>query len=263
MKIGIYGDSYASANSKEAVKWFELLADKLKTGQPIKKPWWKLFGKEIDIKPVDIELTIYSRAGSSFFYTYQKFLQHHADNDLNIVLATGSGRYPHVVSVQNRDFVITSEPHVEQIVKMLDGKITVSDMRKLADVKAWFRASKGEFNITMQELMLEKIEKLHSNTLYYPCFADSFSKERFKSYELDQNFNVMHTMWHRQLELLGLSSDSIGLAETNNLCGHLGPEFNEFFAEMLYKRIQTGKWDHSGLLDITLTKPLEFYYKLD
>ena len=119
-----------------------------------------------------------------------------------------------------------------------------------------------------QELMdaiiyLEKIEKLHSNTLYYPCFADSFSKERFKSYELDQNFNVMHTMWHRQLELLGLSSDSIGLAETNNLCGHLGPEFNEFFAEMLYKRIQTGKWDHSGLLDITLTKPLEFYYKLD
>lgn len=262
MKIGIYGDSYASSNSVHAVKWFELLAAKLREGQPVKKPWWSFFSNTVENKPQEVEIKSYAKAGSSFFYTYKQFLKSHNNQDLNIVLVTGSGRYPHVVKIENREFVITTEEHVEQIVKLLNGKISVSDMRKLADVKAWFRASAGDFNITMQELMLTKIEALHDNTIFYPCFSDSFDKERFAKYGLDQQFNVMHTMWHRQLELLGLPNYGIEAPESENMCGHLGPEFNEFFAEMLYKRITTGKWDHNGLLDVTLKNPLNFYYKV-
>jgi len=263
MKIGIYGDSYASANSTHAVKWFDLLAEKLRNGQEVKKPWWSFWSKKTEPAPGKVELTSYAKAGSSFFYTYQKFLKTHNEQDLNIVLVTGSGRYPHVVKIEQREFVITTEDHVEEIVRMLNGKISTSDLRKLADVKAWFRASAGEFNLAMQELMLTKLESLHNNTLFYPCFADSFAKERFERYGLDQQFNVMHTLWHRQLELLGLPSVGMSAPETGNLCGHLGPEFNEFFAEVLYKRITTGKWNHTGFLDVTLQNPLDFYYKVD
>lgn len=261
MKIGIYGDSYAYATTTNPVKWFELLAEKLENNEPVKKSWWPFFKKK-ESKPITTEknqVSVYSKGGSSLFYTYQQFVKTNAEHDLNIVLVTGANRYPKTLRINGYDYVFTTESHIESLVKTIK-TLSVTDMKALADVKAWFRASHSEFNVEMQELMLQKMETLHDNTIFYPCFSDSFTKERCEKMGLEHGVNEMHTLWYRQLELLGLSSDA-PLDESENICGHLGPEFNEFFAEVLYKRIKTGKWDHSGLLDVTLKNPKEFYYK--
>jgi hypothetical protein len=70
----------------------------------------------------------------------------------------------------------------------------------------------------------------------------------------------MHSLWFRQCELLGIDPNTFTALEKETLCGHLTEEFNIFFANMVYKKIQTGKWDHSGFLDVTIKKPRKFYY---
>lgn len=269
MNIGIYGDSYASANSPNAVKWYELLAKKLELDDPVpqKKSWlsWFKKNKEETVRtPTTTNINVYSFAGSSLFYTYNKFKENCKKNDLNIVMVTGPTRYTKSLYLTSTKLthVITSEPQIDNVIQMHAGKLTPADKNRLIFLKGWFKSLDYDFCVEMQELMLEKMEAMHSNTIFYPCFSDSFSKERFKKYKLDADKDHAHVMWHRQLELLNILSDNFSSQETLNMCGHMGPEFNEYFASVLYKKIKTGEWDHSGLLDVKLNNSLPFYYNI-
>jgi len=269
MNVGIYGDSYASANSPQAVKWFELLAEKLendKTPAP-KNSLFSFFKKEKKTEKnffgEKINLNIYSWAGSSFYYTYKKFLENYKSNDLNIVLVTNPGRYTKKLDLTKSKFkqVITTEPHIDQVIQTFAPELTPVDKNKLIFLKGWFKSQDYEYVTDMHELMIQKMESLDESTIFYPCFSDSLSQERSKKYGLDVQTEHMHVYFHRQMELLNLPMTDFAAPETENLCGHLGPEFNEFFANVLYKRIKTGKWDHSGMLDVKLNKSLLFYYQ--
>lgn len=269
MNIGIYGDSYASANSPQAVKWYELLAKKLETGGPVhqKKSWLSWFKKpknETFDASTNVNVNVYSFAGSSLFYSYNKFKENCKKNDLNIVMATGPSRYTKSLYLTSTKLthVITSEPQIDSVINMYGSKLTPADKNRLIFLRGWFKSLDYEYCSEMQELMLQKMESMHNNTIFYPCFSDSFSKERFEKYKLDSEKHQAHTMWHRQLELLNIPMDNFSTQETSNLCGHLGPEFNEYFASVLYKKIKTGEWDHSGLSDVKLQHSLPFYYQV-
>lgn len=267
MKIGIYGDSYASSNSKYAVKWYELLAEKLKgynISSPAKKSFWNRFKKTPAPQEEQHSLEIYSLAASSLFYTYNQFVDTHHKQDLNIVMVTSLDRYTKEItlaSVKNKH-AITSEPQIDSLLKIYEGQLSPSDRNKLVYLRGWFKSVDTRYNRVAHDLMLAKMESLHPNTIFYPCFVDSLiTPERYKAHGLEEGVHFAHSFWMRQLELLGQDMDGFSLGETQNMCGHMGPEFNEFFANLLYKRITTGKWDHSGMLDIELTHPPGFYYK--
>ena len=264
MKIGIYGDSYASANSPSAVKWYELLAKKLENvpTTTIKRKWWQL-APSVETPKQENTLSIYSLAGSSLFYTYQQFVSTCQNQDLNIVMVTGPGRYTKKLklpSVQT-EMVVTGEAHLDSVLEMFATRLSPSDRNRVAYLRGWFKSVDDDFCNTAADLMIDKMKSIHSNTIFYPCFSDSFSIERFKQEGLRQQLHHAHQMWHRQLELLGKDANTFGEQESENMCGHTGPEFNEYFADVLYKKITTGNWDHSKFFDVTLTHPYNYYYK--
>lgn len=246
MKIGIYGDSYTTPHGKFDVptNWYNYLASLLSdTHGPT-------------------TINHYGRAGSSLYYTYRTFLDTNHENDLNIILVTGSSRYPHVVelSVPGNSRTFTSKQHVQSCFTDLAHMLTKDDIIKLNSVIGWFDASIDQkYFQDLAELMVDKLI-ISPNTILYPCFPDSFSSDQLKRQNLDKDIHFMHSLWFRQCELLGIDPNTFTALEKETLCGHLTEEFNIFFANMVYKKIQTGKWDHSGFLDVTIEKPRKFYY---
>jgi len=246
MKIGVYGDSYTTCHGlyDEPTNWYNKLASLL---SDIRGP---------------TTINHYGRAGSSLYYTYRTFFDTHHENDLNIVLITGPNRYPFIVQMEKPSHIrtFTSKQHVISTIDALADTLTNDELKKLNNVAAWFDACLDEryFN-DVAELMVDKISST-SNTIVYPCFSDSFTREQFKKHNLNKDMHFMHSLWFRQCELLKIDTDSFTALEKKTLCGHLSIEFNVFFAEVLYKRVQTGKWDHTGLLDVTISQPRKFYY---
>lgn len=275
MKIGIYGDSYAASNSPNATKWFELVAEKLEKdvdNKPQKKSLFSFFKKKnnflYDVKYGEKNsLVLHSRAASSFFYTYNKFLQTHHEQDLNIVLVTTPTRYTKTVNLTSVKFnhVITSEQHIDSLMNLYANKLTPGDKNKLIYLRGWFKSIDEDYHNEATDLMLEKMENLNKNTIFFPSFPCALiSKEREHRHGLDRDKHFMHSFWIRQLELLNIKqSNDFNAPETENLCGHLGPEFNEFFANMVVNKIKTGKWNSDGLLDVKLQHSLPFYYKVE
>lgn len=267
MRIGVYGDSYASSNSDYAVKWYEVLAEKLQgvnlTKKQTKRPWYSLFKKNSKIESKGEKHTVhnYAFAGSSFFYTYQKFMDTCDENDLNIVLVTDPSRYTKFVTLTSIKFnhVVTGEAHIDGIINIYSGKLTPKDRNTLVYLRGWFKSADYKYQSEAQDAMLDRMEERHSNTIIYPCFADSFRPSRLEKHGLS-DLTHMHVMWIRQIELLNHDPNTFSKSETGNLCGHLGPEFNEFFANVVYKRIITGEWNHDGLFDVKLTKPFDYYF---
>lgn len=246
MKIGIYGDSYTTCHGlyDEPTNWYNKLASLL---SDINGP---------------IQINHHGRAGSSLYYTYRKFFDTYHENDLNVVLATGPSRYPHVVelSVPGNARSFTCKEHVQSCFTDLAHMLTSDDIAKLNSIIGWFDASTDErYFQDLSELMIDKLMTV-PNTIVYPCFPDSFSAEQFKKQQLDKDIHFMHSMWYRQCELLNIDPNNFIALEKEPLCGHLSIEFNVFFAHMLFKRIQTGKWDHMGFFDVTVKHPRKFYY---
>lgn len=247
MKIGIYGDSYTTSHGfhDQPTNWYNKLASLLS-----------------DIYDT-VQINHHGLAGSSLYYSYRKFFDTYHENDLNIVLVTGPGRYPYTVELDTpgNSRTFTSKNHVESTVQQLSHMLTDNDIKKLNNVVGWFDASIDErYFQDVSELMVDKISSV-SNTIVYPCFSDSFTIEQFKKQKLDKDMHFMHSLWYRQCELYNIDANSFTALEKPTLCGHLSTEFNEFFAHVLFKRIHTGKWDHTGFLDITLSQPRKFYYE--
>lgn len=247
MKIGIYGDSYTTSHGDfyRSSNWYNELSE--------------LIAKD---QHVPVNINHHGRAGSSVYYTYRKLLDTYHENDLNIVLLTGPGRFPFTVelSVPGNSQTFTCKEQVHGCIQLLNNILTEDDIKKLNNVISWFDASDDHRYFTdVSDLMTDKIESI-PNTIVYPCFSDSFTPERFSKYGLDRDIHYMHSLWFRQLELLDIEVNDFTAQETENLCGHLVPEFNLFFANMVFKRIKTGKWDISGFLDVKINGPRKLYY---
>ena len=246
MKIGIYGDSYTTFHGShdQPTNWYTKLASLLSDNNS------------------KVDVAHYGMGGSSLYYSYQKFHNTHRENDLNIVLITGPSRYPFSIQMEtpNHIRVFTCKEHVMSTIDALADTLTNDELRKLNNVIAWFDACLDDryFN-DVGELMVDRISST-PNTIVYPCFSDSFTSEQFKKHNLNKHMHFMHSLWFRQCELLKIDPESFSAIEKKTLCGHLSMEFNVFFAQVLYKRIQTGKWDHTGLLDVTISQPRKFYY---
>lgn len=253
MKIGIYGDSYTTPHGPFNVptNWYNRLV------------WLIKHDTHSDLGYSEPILTHYGLGGSSLYYSYRKFTETAYLNDLNIFLVTSLNRFPTCLPLSihgGRDWPFTCESQVHSFKETWKDELSENDNLRLDDLAAWFRVVDGQYNIDMAELILDKLESMNTNTIFYPCFSDSFSDNRYKKHKLDKTLNHMHSMWIRQLDLFDINPDNFNAMETDKLCGHLVPEFNLFFANMMFKRIKTGKWDNSGFFDVKIDGPRKLYY---
>ena len=196
MKIGIYGDSYTTPNGRFDVptNWYNQLV------------WLLKHDSNSDLRHIEPKITHHGLGGSSLYYSYKKFTESAHLNDLNIFLVTSLNRFPTCLSLSihnGRDWPFTCESQVHSFKETWKDELSENDNSRLDDLAAWFRVVDGQYNIDMAELMLDKMESMNTNTIFYPCFSDSFSDTRYKKYKLDKTLNHMHTMLYiyRQSQL--------------------------------------------------------------
>ena len=82
----------------------------------------------------------------------------------------------------------------------------------------------------------------------------------FDKINLDPYDHPMHSFWHRQLEKLGIDSSNFTAGEKTTLNNHLTPEYNEFIANVFYKKLTKNTWDFTGIDDINIQLPKTHYY---
>lgn len=243
MKLGIYGDSYADAKNKSSsICWYNILAKKISN---------------------DVEISNHAEAGSSLYFSYKKFLETQHQYDFVIFLVTEPHRYP-VKFLPKKAKInghITSIPHIENILTNFSKELNQEEKIFLHNLKGWFKASDQSYNLEIADVLLNNVEQIRTDTIIYPCFFQSFTRERFIKYKLDPDLHPMHSFWIRQMDLLNIDIKNFTAIEKDTLAGHLTPEYNEYIAKMFLSKIKTGIYDHNGLFDITITQPKTHFYK--
>jgi len=243
MKIGIYGDSFAEYNSN---------------GHD--NQWVVMLGKKI----ADSNLTNYGLSGTSVYYSYKQFLNNYYKHDINIFLVTNPFRYtkPFVDSSQRELFPFGTLIGVELYEQHNIKNLSSIDIEILNDIKGWYKSSDQDFLITASELMINQVLALDSKVILFPCFEESFTDDQYKKYKIPKE-HVMHNYVKRITTLLNLDADfNIWTREVlTTMAQHLTPEFNQFVADFMYKKITTGIWDFSNFENIKLEQPREYYYK--
>lgn len=242
MNIGIYGDSFAEYNS---------------FGH--NNQWPVILGKKF----ADSNITNYAISGSSVYYSYKQFLNNYHKHDINIFLVTNPTRYTKpFINNHSNEILFGTLNGVEDYKKQNIKNLSSIDIKVLDDLVGWFMASDEEFLSTASELMINQLLTLDSKVILFPCFEQSFTDNQYKNHSLPKE-HVMHNYVLRIKTLLNLNDDfNTWTTEVpSTMAQHLTPEFNEFVAEVMYKKITTGIWDFSNFENIKLEHPREYYYK--
>jgi hypothetical protein len=200
------------------------------------------------------------------FYSYKEFLKNYTKHDLILFAVTEPERYTKIFDWCDRPLSIRNNGYVSnysQTQALKREATNEQDKKMLTHLEGWFIMNDTEYQNNMHELMLQHMESLHKNIIFYPCFEHSFSSLRYDQH----NFPVVHNMFSilsQQLKLLSNDSqhDKIDNEKENPnvIAGHLSPEMNEHVAEAIINKITTGDWKFSDLYDIKLKNPASYYY---
>lgn len=238
MKIGIYGDSFATSHIEHNPNsWYRILATRL-----------------------NAELTNYAYGGTSVYWTYNNFLENHDKHDLNIVLVTEPNRYTKKSVLPNVQYI----PNLSNLEWAKTNLEDITDEQEILarDLEGWYKMCDEDFMLSMSDLMISHMEQLSSNAIFYPCFSNSFTKERFaKNGLINMQLFLLYVHQSRQL---GIENEYSAMNEVReHMCAHLGPELNKFFADVMYEGITNNIWSFNGLENVKMNHPLNFYYDMD
>jgi hypothetical protein len=244
MNIGIYGDSFTQYDLRSTqYHWSTIVASKL-----------------------NAETNNLGYPSTSLFYSYKKFLKNYTKHDLIIFAVTEPARYTKIfdwcdkpVSIRTNDYV----SNYYQATALKREATNEQDKKMLTHLEGWFIMNDHVYQNDMHELMLQHMESLHKNIIFYPCFEQSFSSLRYSQH----NFPVLHNMYSifgQQVKLVNNASQHAKIdterENPNVIAGHLVPEMNEYVAEAMIAKIVTGDWKFSNLDNITLKNPVTYYY---
>lgn len=244
MRIGIYGDSFASPHNTDQSKnisWVSVL----KTLIP------------------NCDIENHGRGATSVFYSYKKFLQTCSNYDKIIFLITNPDRYTKEVKLSTTSTYISSInqtdiDNLNTFVGSSKDKLTPTDYKILNDLKGWFMSTDSEFNLNMTELMMKDMEKIHNDIIFFPCYSYSISLDQRFQYGLSDNM-YMNNLYKRQAELLNIEPWSMNESMTN-IANHLGEEFNLFIAKVFANKIMNNCWDWSDVVNVKLNHELNYYF---
>ena len=240
MNIGIYGDSFAFYN-KNCPDF----------------NWGNILGKKF----TDSNVNHYGKYSTSVYYSYKIFLNNYHKNDINIFLVTNPTRYTKTININNQELRLGYITSVESYKKENIKNLLPIDIKILDDLIGWYISSDQEFLSTVSELMINQIQALDNKVILFPCFKESFTNEQYKKYEISQE-HCMSNYLQQIKKLLNMNEPDVGPLEISTIIAqHLTPEFNNFVADFMYKKITTDVWDFSNFENVKLEHPREYYYK--
>lgn len=233
MKIGIYGDSFASY-SGNSVSWVEHLQD-----------------RSLDIENWGV-------GGTSNFFSYKNFVNSHHFYDVVIFLATSY----HRTNIRNMEISTVGPTQLELCIK------DEADMEKKMAIKAaldWqLFAQDREHAYSTQKLELSEIRRLRPDALIIPCFpGKDVDVNRPRDHSRTYVFNDFEgsSMW--DISLLDYTFFKIkdwNLADLRTC--HLNEHNNFIFSQKIFEWIQNKK---KFIIDINDFKnpslPIEHYFK--
>jgi hypothetical protein len=221
MKIAVYGDSFSIINTK----WQTNLAEY----QPhLGKSW-------VDILAEEHEITNYAESGSAFMYSYELFLAHHNEHDLNIVVVT----HPQRVYIKALGGILMFGPvwadcEYDRIKKMAwyPRKDTHLDILQSARnyITEW-----ADFKMIthVQHVLVNNLWNLKENTLVIPAFEES----------IEQTTTNLNRLARYELSLVDPESFKkfdYGLLNCKRKC-HFSKENNVVLAKFILDAIQQKK----------------------
>ena len=239
--MGVFGDSYARSNHNV-----------------IDQCWNYLLAKKIGVKSYDN----YGYGGTSFYYTFNTFLENHSKHDVVVVAVTDPARFHGTISLDSLgDRRIIHAPGVRSIEHyMKDIRLNKYEKEILTQVKHWYMVNSLEYAEDMQDLMIKEIIRLRPDAIIVPCFSKSFSKN------MRQQMNVTHLHNLYQMTLLQAKSLGIDLQENSweenpeTICCHFTEEMNQYVADLVYTKYVSGEWSWKIPEFIPHKKPLTHYY---
>lgn len=229
MSIGIYGDSFASTR-KETYRfaWYNLLAEKLNT---------HVYNYEDNI------YNTYGHPATSTFFSYKKFLKYHDKHEYNIFVASDSGKYTKFV-----DLHVERGPVPVPGINSLEWHINDTGLRydakeKLENIKAWLLVSDDEFMHTVQELILQDMErKAGKNLIILASDIDQTYCEARKETSC-ANFGLW-ALANQMYKDMGVTDETRKYVldeKKDKISCHLSEETNHVLADLLYNHIKTGE----------------------
>lgn len=235
MKIGIYGDSFACSHKESTqIAWFNLLPNIIPNSNMI----------------------CYGMGATSVYYSYKMFLETYTNFDQIIFLVTEPNRYTKLVELANTRQYFANISHVETLREKYN--LRGVDDEILENLKGWFICADDEYNLDMTELMLQNMEKLHDNILFYPCFSNALKPERLTKLGLEQNQSAIDILY-RQSQLLARPNYDCAYENVYKISCHFTEEFNMFFAELLAAKIMNNVWNFDRLNDVQLLHDTSYY----
>jgi hypothetical protein len=240
--IGIFGDSYAR-NSLDGIN---------------SKCWNYLLAKKIGVKTYDN----YGYGGTSFYYTYNNFLDHHEKYDIVVVAVTDPSRFHSIISLPSlgeRKVISTvGVRNIESIIT--NDKLTNPEKQLLTQIKDWYLVNSLEYVDDVQDLMINESIRLRPDAIIIPCFGTSFSRKMHKQMKLThlQNLYQMTMIQAKSLGIDLLENKWEENAEAVHC--HFTDEMYQVLAELVYNKYVTGEWNWNIPEFIAHEKPLEYYY---
>ena len=232
MKVAIFGDSFAHTEDyNESKAWYTHTKN----------------------------TTNFSRAGSSLWYSFNLFCKHHREFDKIIFFVTNWGRIH--LSQLGQPFW----PGIQQIEGALKSNNINDDERKtLTSVYNWIIFGRNEEQeISLHELMIDSVKRMHKDVLIIPCF--NFDQSRVESkysmfdiHHIDiQHYNIdwqdSKKIWHRR----PLRPNGREL----RAC-HMNDENNIIFANKINKWIDTGTFNLDVNNFVISKKTVDSYFEL-
>lgn len=239
MKIALYGDSFGTSHiSTNPNSWYRILARRL-----------------------DAKLTNYAYGGTSVYWTYNTFLQNYHKYDLNLVLITEPTRYTKKSELPNVQFI----PNLSNLewAKANLSDMTIEQEEFARDLEGWYKVADEEFMQDMAELMIQSMKDKFLNTIVFPCFKTSFTQYRYDSMNMKNNI-CLYSLYEYQIKSLNIKDSRFAAMQEvrENMCAHLGPELNEFLANVMYEGLVNTKWSFEGLENVKIQNPITFYYEV-
>ena len=191
-------------------------------------------------KLLNAEVTSHGLGATSLKYSYDKFLQHHKNYDINIFLITHFQRYtnPVKLSTTTNPQYFSSINMVQETKKQKD--LSAGDLRILNDLESWFMASDEAYMKLAQTCIVRDIKNKNPNTIFIPSFQSEFSISKEQRLELDIPLGFSCSdIWNVQMSSLGLTEKNwYGWNENHSTTGcHFTLETNAVFANILANHI--------------------------
>lgn len=235
MNIAVYGDSYAVRGGKQDWTWFRRLKDLTKCSA----------------------LDHYGESGSSLFFSYNKFLESHADHDIIIFIVTGPGRYTKKFEINQQAFNVAGLTTINGLMKEYKEELRFRPDKRseLESIKHWFIARDDVYEEHLHNLLVDKIMQIRPDVKLIPAFSKSLVDCKQALFD--------YTVKQREISLANVPESKHCLYRENPelMSCHLTQEQNIALADMAYNQINAGILDWSFMDNVKCDPSKEYYIR--